>query len=78
MYTLSSCPWCRKAKQFFKDRNITFEYVDYDLASEEEQRRIREEMLRHGGSTAFPFVRIGEDVTVGYNPERYSELLELG
>lgn len=77
MYTLSTCPWCRKTKQFFKDRNIPFEYIDYDLAGDEEQEKIMEEMERHGGSTAFPFVMIGEEIVVGYNPERYSELLGL-
>lgn len=31
MYALSTCPWCRKAKQFFKTNNVPFDYVDYDL-----------------------------------------------
>jgi len=26
---------------------------------------------------AFPFVRIGDIIVVGYNPEKYSELLGL-
>ena len=77
MYTLSTCPWCRKTKQFFKDRNVPFDYVDYDLTSEEEQKRIRKEMSKYGGSIAFPFVKIGEGVIVGYNPEKYRELLGL-
>ena len=34
MYTLSTCPWCRKTKQFFKDKNIQFDFIDYDLATE--------------------------------------------
>ena len=34
MYTLSTCPWCRKTKKFFKDKNIQFEFIDYDLATE--------------------------------------------
>ncbi len=78
MYTLSTCPWCRKTKQFFKDRNVRFEYVDYDLAGEEEQEKIMDEMEQHGGATAFPFVMIGEEIVVGYNPEKYSELLNKG
>ena len=77
MYTLSTCPWCRKTKQFFKDKNVPFDYVDYDLANEEEQERIRKEMSKHGGSIAFPFVKIGEEVIVGYNLEKYTELLGL-
>ncbi|VVB89698.1 Glutaredoxin [uncultured archaeon] len=78
MYTLSTCPWCRKTKQFFRDKNIPFEFVDYDLQSEEEQEKIMEEMSRLGsGSMAFPFVRIGNSIVVGYNPEKYSDLLGL-
>lgn len=78
MYTLSTCPWCRKTKQFFKEKNIPFDYVDYDLQGEEEQERIIQEMQRIGGTDAFafPFVIIGGKVVVGYNPERYSQLLE--
>lgn len=77
MYTLSTCPWCRKTKWFFKDRNVPFDYVDYDLVSEEEQGRIRKEMSKYGGSIAFPFVKVGEEVIVGYNPEKYAELFRL-
>ncbi len=76
MYTLSTCPWCRKTKQFFKDKNIPFEYVDYDLADEKEQEKIMEEISKHGGS-AFPFVMIDGKVVIGYNPEKFSELLGL-
>lgn len=74
MYTLSTCPWCRKTKQYFKDKNIPFEYVDYDLAGEKEQEKILEEISKYGGS-AFPFVKIDGEVVIGYNPQKYDELL---
>lgn len=78
MYTLSTCPWCRKTKQFFKEKNIPFDYIDYDLQGEEGQEKIIKEMQRIGGTGAFafPFVIIDGKVVVGYNPEKYSELLE--
>lgn len=75
MYTLSTCPWCRKTKKFFNEHNIAFEYVDYDLAGEEEQERIIEEMDKHGAGISFPYVMIGEEIVVGYNPKKYSELI---
>ena len=34
MYTLSTCPWCRKTKKFFRDKGISFDFIDYDLANE--------------------------------------------
>ncbi len=77
MYTLSTCPWCRKTKQFFKEKNISFDYVDYDLQGDNEQEKIIKEMTRLGGGMAFPFVKIGEKIIVGYNPEKYKELLGL-
>jgi glutaredoxin len=73
MYTLSTCPWCRKTKKFFQERNIPFEYVDYDLAGEEEQEKISRDMIKYTGHIAFPFVRIGDDVIIGYNPEKFEE-----
>ncbi len=76
MYTLSTCPWCRKTKKFFKDRNIPFEYVDYDLAGEREQDRISKDMMKYTGHISFPFVRIGDKVIIGYNPEQYEEELK--
>jgi glutaredoxin len=74
MYTLSTCPWCRKAKQFFAERNIPFTDVDYDLADEATQARILQE-LDAAGVTGFPFVKIGDTVIAGYQPAAYSKAL---
>ncbi len=76
MYTLSTCPWCRKTKKFFQDRGISFDFVDYDLAGEDEQNKIAAEMMKHTGHVSFPFVRIGDVTVIGYNPERYEQLLK--
>ena len=76
MYTLSTCPWCRKTKKFFKDHGIPFDYVDYDLASPEEQAKIREDVKKYTDNLAFPFVKIDGDVVSGYNPEKYEELIK--
>jgi glutaredoxin len=76
MYTLSTCPWCRKTKQFFAEHNIPFEFTDYDLADEATQSRILRE-LEAEGVNGFPFVRIGGQSVEGYQPARYAELLGI-
>jgi glutaredoxin len=76
MYTLSTCPWCRKAKQFFAERHIPAEYIDYDLADETTKKRILRE-LDEAGASGFPFVKIGNHTVEGYRPDRYAELLDL-
>jgi len=77
LYTLSTCPWCHKAKQFFKKNRIPFDYVDYDLLPEQEREKIMEKMLELTGDRSFPVVVIGSQVVVGYDPEKYSEAMGL-
>ncbi|MGA3014954.1 MAG: glutaredoxin family protein [Bacteroidales bacterium] len=76
VYTLSTCPWCRKTKIFFDEHKIPFTYTDYDLAYEPTQRRISQE-LDAAGANGFPYVRINDEVIVGYQPERYSKALGI-
>ena len=74
VYTLSTCPWCRKTKRFFIERQIPFDCIDYDLADEETQNLIMQE-LDAEGADSFPFVRIGDQAVEGYRPDRWAELL---
>jgi glutaredoxin len=76
LYTLSTVPWCRKSKQFFQERNIRFEYTDYDIADDQAQKHIIQVMDQHQ-ATAFPFAMINGDAVEGYNPARYTSLLGL-
>lgn len=76
MYTLSTCPWCKKTKKFFKEHEIPFEYIDYDLTDDETREKIVDEMRLHGAN-GFPYVKIGDNIVVGYKPEEYSELMGI-
>ena len=76
MYTLSTCPWCRKTKNYFSEHNVPFEFVDYDLADAATQDKIMRE-IEAAGANGFPFVRIGDRTVEGYRPGRYAELLGL-
>jgi glutaredoxin len=76
MYTLSTCPWCRKTKKYFTDHNVPFDYIDYDLADEATQDRIMRE-LEADGASGFPFVRIDGQVVEGYRPDRFAKLLGI-
>jgi glutaredoxin len=76
VYTLSTCPWCRKTKNFFNEHKISFTYIDYDMADEPTQRRISQE-LDAAGASGFPYVKINNEVIVGYQPESYSKALGI-
>jgi glutaredoxin len=75
LYALSTCPWCRKAKQYFTKNNIPFEYTEYDLVSEDEQEKIIDTMDKYGGTGEYPFVIIGNKAVCGYDPDEYARLL---
>ncbi len=77
MYTLSYCPWCKKTKKFFSEHNIPYEFIDYDLASDEEQDKMAKEIKMSSGTVTFPFVKIDDKVVVGYRPDTYREILGL-
>jgi glutaredoxin len=76
MYTLSTCPWCRKTKIYFTQHKIPFTFIDYDLADDATQSMIMDE-IDAVGATGFPFVKIGDIVIEGYNPQSYAEALEI-
>ncbi len=75
-YALSTCPGCRKARKFFEENNVEFEYTEYDSVDEERQARIRRDMDA-SGTPSFPWVKIGDKVIIGYSPESYAGLLGL-
>ncbi|HWC19656.1 MAG TPA: glutaredoxin family protein [Terriglobales bacterium] len=76
MYTLSICPSCNKAKKYFSDRHIPFQFTNYDLADQATQDKILQE-LEAEEVEAFPFVRIGDQTVQGYDPKRYAKLLGI-
>jgi glutaredoxin len=76
MYTLSTCPSCKKTKKFFSEHHIPFEFTNYDLADKTTQDKIMRE-LDAEDVNAFPFVRIGDEAVEGYQPKRYAKLLGI-
>jgi glutaredoxin len=77
LYTLSTCPWCRKAKKYFTERQIPFDFVDVDLLDGEHRDQVVETVHRLSGSLQYPVAVIGDTVIAGYNPDRYSDALGI-
>jgi len=76
LYTLATCPWCRKTKQYFTQHDVKFTFTDYDLADAGTQARIAQE-IDEAGAGGFPFTRIGDEVVQGFQPRRFEALLGL-
>jgi glutaredoxin-like protein NrdH len=77
VYALSTCAWCKRTKQFLKDRKVHYEYLDVDLADAKDQREIENE-LRKWNCRAFPAVLIdGKRLVVGFKENELKEVLGL-
>ena len=78
VYALSTCVWCKMTKQYLKDNNIQYEYVDVDLAAEEDKQKIRETITAKGGTLSYPTTIIDDKTVVtGFRKDLLKKELEL-
>ena len=70
IYSTPTCVWCRAAKDFFKDKNVSYE--DYDVASD---AVAREYMFKRTGQMGVPVIEIGNEVVIGFDEEKVASLL---
>jgi len=75
LYALSTCFYCQRTKKWLKENNVEFDYVDVDLQEGEEKQKLVDEVLALTGDAKFPVVKIGGKHVVGYNEEKFKELL---
>ncbi len=64
VYALSTCAWCKKTKQFLKDRDVEYEYVDVDLLSKEDLEKVKAEIASRGAQLLFPLIVIDDKVVI--------------
>jgi len=78
MYAISTCAWCKMTKQFLKDNDIEYEYVDVDLASDEDHEKIRKEITRLGASPSYPTIIVDEKTVItGFRKDKIKEALDI-
>jgi len=64
VYALSTCAWCKKTKQFLKDRDVEYEYVDVDLLSKDDLEKVKAEIASRGAQLLFPLIVIDDKVVI--------------
>ncbi|MHA1460564.1 MAG: glutaredoxin family protein [Promethearchaeota archaeon] len=80
VFSLSTCQWCKRAKVFLGDRGIKYRYIDVDRIDISEKSKILQ-FLRETYKPeriSYPVVICDDDIVIGYNPNKYEELLKLG
>ena len=72
VYSTDMCPWCHKAKDFFKQNKIEFE--DKNVAEDDAARN---EMLEKSGQMGVPVIDIDGTIIIGFDIEAIKKSLKL-
>jgi len=78
LYALSTCAWCKMTKKFLSDSGVEFEYVDVDLASDQDHEKIRDDIVSRGADPSYPTIIVdNKTVITGFRKDLLKEALEL-
>jgi glutaredoxin-like protein NrdH len=78
LYAISTCGWCKRAKQNLKDLDVEYEYIDIDLCNLEDKETIRKDILSRKGQLAYPTIIVDDKILLtGPSREEIREVLEL-
>ncbi len=72
VYTTPTCPHCKSAKRYLKERRIPFREVDVSR-SEEAGRSLK----RKSGQTGVPVIDVNGQIIVGFNRPKLDRALGI-
>lgn len=76
VYSIPTCPFCKKTKEFLKENGIEFEDVNVM-----EDEKGREEVVKKTGQTKVPVIEIDKSgeyvIIVGFEKEKLEQVLAL-
>jgi glutaredoxin-like YruB-family protein len=70
VYSTTTCPWCVKAKEFLKEKNIEFEDINVG-----ENQEAAKEMVEKSGQMGVPVLDINGTIIVGFDKDAIEKAL---
>ena len=70
IYSTPTCPYCKRAKEYFSRMGIS--YTDIDVAQDREKAK---EMTQKSGQMSVPVIIIDGEIVVGFNQVQLDKLL---
>lgn len=77
LYSLSTCPTCRKMKHFLEEHAVVYQLIEVDTLDSGEQWYMSRELAKRNPQCTFPTLII-EDIVVGFDAEELSSKLLEG
>ncbi len=77
VFTISTCGWCKKTKEFLKSLDVQYNYIDIDQTEGEKKKKIRQELKEYNPKMSCPTMVIndGEKVIIGFKKDEIKEAL---
>ena len=76
VYSLSTCPWCKKVKKLLDDHGVEYDVVEVDLAEGDDQKQALAEVEKLTGRRSFPVTVINDQVIQGFKEEEIKGALD--
>ena len=70
IYTTSTCVYCKAAKDYFKERNVSFD--EFNVGTDLDKRK---EMIEKSGQLGVPVILVDDTIIVGFNQPKIEEAL---
>lgn len=72
IYTIPTCPWCVKGKEWLKKKKIPFQ--DCNVA-ESQNSQFRDELLEKSGQISVPVFDFDGEIVIGFNEQHLEAAL---
>lgn len=76
VYSLSTCPVCKKVKEFLNNNDVQYETIEVDMLDGGEQWVALKELKKVNPQETFPTVVV-EKAIVGFDEENLKKILDL-
>ena len=71
LYSTPTCPWCDRAREYLKSRNVPFR--DVDVSTDMNAAR---EMIQRSGQQGVPVIATDQEVIVGFDQLRLARIAD--
>ena len=72
VYTMPTCPWCKKTKEFLAAKGIA-----YEEANVLENEAAAKEMIEKSGQKGVPVIEINGEIIIGFDKASLGRALAL-
>jgi len=69
IYIITTCPRCRRVKDYLDQLGIEYEAIPVDLLPREERQAIVEKYRPYNPVVSFPIIETGDTLLIGTTPD---------